>query len=120
MVGKSPRKSGKSSLSAGGLEIRERFRCPHRFFCDMSALRTRYDINPQRPAGHIASKIYRMPWRISQISQGIYIAANKKSPGKIREILLLAISPDGGLCCIAQKGEINHLDCNGHSFGLQP
>ena len=35
-----------------------------------------------RPKGHITSKIYRTLWRISQIPQGIYIAANKKLPSE--------------------------------------
>ena len=36
----------------------------------------RYDINPLRSAEHIASKIYRTHKRISQIPEGIYIAAS--------------------------------------------
>jgi len=74
---------------------------------DIFALQNRYtaapfDMLPKRrehaPALH-ARRAYRVRQhissakRISQIPPGIYIAANKKSPGSLREILLLAISP---------------------------
>ena len=54
----------------------------------------RYDINPRLRSKHIECEAHIDSRReISKILQGIYIAANKKSPGEIREIFLLAISP---------------------------
>ena len=61
--------------------------------CDIADLQLRYDINPLTPrrAYRIEDTSHRLSG-ISQIPQGIYIAANKKLPSE-EGSFLLAISP---------------------------
>ena len=50
--------------------------------CDIAAAQLRYDINPTRPQAYRIEDISHRLSGISQIPQGIYIAANKKLPSE--------------------------------------
>ncbi|MBR3839188.1 MAG: hypothetical protein IKJ75_05645, partial [Clostridia bacterium] len=61
--------------------------------CDIAALQLRYDINPPRPAGHIACEAHIAPLKRYIANPQGFISLLTKNCLPKKAVLLLAISP---------------------------